>query len=227
MSNKNNNMRQVYFRRRLVAIIILVVVLLLIFRACSRSPEDAQVEDVAAGQGQTSGQTDQSTSQSQRDPVVQSPRNQDEFPPTRSESDQDDQEEDSTTTDTEGDDNDQNISPDERQATKEVALETQLEDMRDDYVDYASIEYNELDNAIEFELEGDFKDQVDDIFSNDATSSDQDQWDDFKDEIIKSSQTITEEIEPGIEFKVINPGGMTEVILSVKDGSVSFDLVSD
>lgn len=87
--------------------------------------------------------------------------------------------------------------------TLNEALIANEEDLQTEYEDYADVTYSAEDNAYYFE----FNPETTGLVENreDETDDFERFWTALKEDLITSSETIAETVEPGIELRIIDP----------------------
>lgn len=119
---------------------------------------------------------------------------------------------DTNDTNTEGDDND-----------VPEAIRANEGRIKNEYQEHANVEYR--DNAFYFDLIGETKDLVLNRNEDDKKEEFKTFWDEFKYNLTKTSETLAETVEPGIEIHVVDPDNSRNTILLIKDGSTLIESV--
>ncbi|NLW42456.1 MAG: hypothetical protein GXY89_04895 [Tissierellia bacterium] len=196
--NSKSDMKQVYLIRRVVAVLIIVLILVFIFTRCSNK-KNIEEENV-----NNNTNTTQTTNNEPSVPnVVNGVNDEDNLnaPPT-------DIETEPETTEDEGTDAQDVI------ATNEKNIQNQ-------YDEHANTEYR--DGAFYLNFKGDTRTMVTSRLEDEHKENFNEFWESFKYDLIKTSETLAETVEPGIELHVIDPKDDRSTLLLIKDGSVLFD----
>lgn len=206
MSNRRKSkaeMKQVYLIRRVVAILLLILILVTIFTMCGRNEDPInsnQTQDVPVT----------------TDPEFDNTTNNQVIVP--SEETNLDNEVD-TDTDSETDPSGELNST---LMNNEVALQ-------EEYGGYADVSYDEENDAFNFILKDEYRDlilnqeEASDIESEEEVA---DFWENFKLDLITTSETLSENVQPGISLHVLDPADDSTTILLIQDGSELYDLTN-
>lgn len=215
-------MRKVYMRRRIIALVVLLLIILLIISRCSKS------NDKDKNKTQQTTTTTQTTQTTETQPVEVSRENEENVPPTEATGTETKNSENTENTETkepaenEGDENSETSSNENKNSEATKKMEEELNKY---YEEVADVEYSAYNNAYYFDLKNDAKSLY---LKKDSTESDgkafQTFWSDFKKDLIKSSQEITENIEPRIELHIVSPVDNKSTAVMIKDGEEIFDI---
>lgn len=132
---------------------------------------------------------------------------------------------DGNTPDTNPDENTE-VNTDEETGMVEEAINTHKAQIQEEYKDVADVTYTELDNTFTFELIDEQKESISRLIEGNGDDNDQQRWDDFKNELITLSETLTESVTPDIKVQVANPTDGGNILL-IKDGSVIMDVLEN
>lgn len=108
----------------------------------------------------------------------------------------------------------------------EVLLSNEKE-LQTQYQDYATVSYDSENKAFFFTFNDKTKDIVLQRESEEGKEAFKQFWENFKFELKKTSETLSENVEPGIELHVLNPVDNTSVLLLMQDGAEIFDQTSN
>lgn len=209
MSNKRksrSNMKQIYMIRRLVAVLILIFIVVAIFTKCSGGRD-------ATTQGQNETNTTNNTVSVPNENVTQ---------PVESNIIGS---EDNTNT-TESPDTTDTQDTTEMDANLLETIQSNEEALQNEYDEYADVNYEDS-NKFYFNLKGETRELVLDKDDSANTEEFEAFWEEFKGNLIKSSETLAETVQPGMELHVLNPRDDTNTILLIQDGSEIYDSTSN
>lgn len=97
------------------------------------------------------------------------------------------------------------------------------EKLQKDYETYAVVSLDKDNKAYSFTLKEEYKNLVLDRESEEVKEDFNQFWENFKYKLKESSLSLTEFLEPGIEFQILDPSDNTTVILLISDGAEIFD----
>lgn len=196
--NSKNNMKQVYLIRRVVAVLIIILIIVGIFTRCSNKKK-AEEEKANQNLNQTQFDNNQVTQPNIVNGIT--------------------------------DDNNLNEEPTEPELGTEVdgqeeipeVIASNLTNIQNEYKDHTNVEYKKDDNAFYFNFKGDTRTMVTDRDEDNIKEDFNTFWEEFKYDLIKTSETLAETVEPGFELHVVDPKDDRSTILLIKDGSTLFD----
>lgn len=205
MSNNKksrSNMKQTYMIRRLVAVLILILIVVAIFTRCSNRNDETAETQTELENNTTTTVPNNNVNTPMESSIIGS--------------------EDSEMEDTRLNEFDEEVDAD-----MDATMESNEEDLQEEYEQHADVNYESDNNAFYFTLEGDSRDLV--LNKDDSNSEDEFEafWESFKEDLIKSSETLSETVQPGIELHVLNPRDDNSTILLIQDGSEIFDSTSN
>lgn len=112
----------------------------------------------------------------------------------------------------------------EGQTDVQTALETNEKHMQEDFQEYGEFRYEEEDHTFYFEFTGDTKDMV----INRENSEEFPQFlENFRYDMIKTSETLAETVEPGIKIHVVEPKDDLGTFLLIQDGTLIYDATTE
>ena len=195
--NSKSDMKQIYLIRRVVAVLVIILVLVAIFTKCSNK-KNTEAEN--KNNNQTTTQT--TTIPLSEPNVVNGITDENNLnaPP--------DNETEPVTDGDEGTDAQEVITTNEK-------------NIQNQYDEHANTEYK--DGAFYLNFKGDTRTMVTSRLEDEYKEKFDEFWEVFKYDLIKTSETLAETVEPGIELHVIDPKDDRSTLLLIKDGSTLFD----
>ncbi|MFB0972148.1 MAG: hypothetical protein GX666_02750 [Tissierellia bacterium] len=195
--NSKSDMKQIYLIRRVVAVLVIILVLVAIFTKCSNK-KNTEAEN--KNNNQTTTQT--TTIPPSEPNVVNGITDENNLnaPP--------DNETEPVTDGDEGTDAQEVITTNEK-------------NIQNQYDEHANTEYK--DGAFYLNFKGDTRTMVTSRLEDEYKEKFDEFWEVFKYDLIKTSETLAETVEPGIELHVIDPKDDRSTLLLIKDGSTLFD----
>lgn len=189
-----SEMKRVYFMRRIVAVLILILIIVAIYTRCSKPSEEEM----------PNGNHFNIETNTTNPGYVEVDNPQETVVPDNNEID--DENNDVGVTDV------------------QTALETNEQQMQEDFQEYGEFRYEEGDHTFYFEFTGDTKDMV----INRENSEEFPQFlENFRYDMIKVSETLAETVEPGIKVHVVEPKDDLGTFLLIQDGTLIYDATAE
>lgn len=202
MSNRRKSkaeMKQVYLIRRVVAILLLILILVTIFTMCGRDEDPInsnQTQDVPVT----------------TDPEFDNTTNNQVIVPS----------EDTNL------DNEVDTEADPSGELNSTLMNNEVS-LQEEYGEYADVSYDEENDAFNFILKDEYRDLIlnqEEASDIESEEVDADFWENFKTDLITTSETLSENVQPGISLHVLDPADDSTTILLIQDGSELYDLTN-
>lgn len=199
-------MKRVYFMRRLVAILLIVIIVAVIYTRCSKDDTPENNTGVESTTDMNETQPNYVEIDNNTEPIV----------PGNIEN------EDNTNIETGAETDNENPDMSGEELTN--ALEENERKIKEDYEEYADVRYEGVDHTFYFEFNGETEEMVSDRENRDDFSQ---FFENFRYDLVKTSETLAETVEPGIKLLVVDPKDDIGTLLLIQDGSVIFDATED